>query len=463
MFSMFANKKETAVKEIAPEQINDNTKAAEQDLEALATALGEIVKGQYKTFSCADEELHGVLKKFASTLSETQKTQLIRSVNLSMSVNEAVFAGAEMSRGASEINERSNGMAAAVQELTASVEQIASSTEQVAEEAGSMQEISRKGMDLSLSAASQMKEVSSAVSQTVDKLNSLTEASKEIAAVVGFISDIADQTNLLALNATIEAARAGEAGKGFAVVANEVKELANKTSQNAQQIIEKVKTLQLETNAINTTIEAVVRAVDSGEAAIKSSNQEMENVLQAASKITQQSQNVAEILSEQKMATNEVAEGVNLVASMTTENMKKIDVTLNAMDSAEKVLVEQLQGFVGQEIEALTVYLAKSDHIIWKKRLANMLVGRDSLNPDELADHTSCRLGKWYYAITDAKYKNHPAYAKLEEPHQKVHYHGIEAAKKYRDKDLQGAIAQVKLAEEASVDVIKYLNELLEA
>ena len=223
MFSMFANKKETAVKEIAPEQINDNTKAAEQDLEALATALGEIVKGQYKTFSCADEELHGVLKKFASTLSETQKTQLIRSVNLSMSVNEAVFAGAEMSRGASEINERSNGMAAAVQELTASVEQIASSTEQVAEEAGSMQEISRKGMDLSLSAASQMKEVSSAVSQTVDKLNSLTEASKEIAAVVGFISDIADQTNLLALNATIEAARAGEAGKGFAVVANEVK------------------------------------------------------------------------------------------------------------------------------------------------------------------------------------------------------------------------------------------------
>lgn len=433
------------------------------DLDSLKQALDDILQGKYQSFSCEDEDLYAVLAHFAQQLSQNNEQKLKLSVDLSSQINEAVIAGAEMSRAGKEISDRSNSMAAAVQELTASVEQIADNTSHVAAEANAMRTISNNGMQLSSNASSQMQQIAAQVSETVEKLNSLTTASKEIADVVGFISEIAEQTNLLALNATIEAARAGEAGKGFAVVASEVKQLARKTSENANQIIEKVKTLEQETRDINDTIIAVVESVSKGEKAINSVNSEMESILDVAEKITEQTQNVSSILAEQKEAANEVAQGVNKVADMTEENTHKISSTLDAMDAAEKNLVTQLSDFTGMEIDGLTVNLAKSDHIIWKKRLANMLVGRETLKPEELANHHNCRLGKWYYAIKDPRYIDHPAYKALEDPHAKVHIHGIEAAKKYQDGDLSGAIIEVRHTEEASKEVIRLLNELLKA
>ena len=70
------------------------------------------------------------------------------------------------------------------------------------------------------------------------EMEHITEISKEIGNIITDIEDIASQTNLLALNASIEAARAGEAGKGFAVVADEIRNLAEQSIENVENIVE---------------------------------------------------------------------------------------------------------------------------------------------------------------------------------------------------------------------------------
>lgn len=77
----------------------------------------------------------------------------------------------------------------------------------------------------------------------------LETAAEEIGDVVGLIRDISEQTHLLSLNATIEASRAGEAGRGFAVVANEVKQLAQQTSDAIKDIEQRIVAIQTASNA----------------------------------------------------------------------------------------------------------------------------------------------------------------------------------------------------------------------
>ncbi|HUA21840.1 MAG TPA: methyl-accepting chemotaxis protein, partial [Bryobacteraceae bacterium] len=87
-----------------------------------------------------------------------------------------------------------------------------------------------------------MREVSASVdagqrqmTEMTAAIGSIRESSQRVAKVLSAIDEIAFQTNLLALNAAVEAARAGEAGVGFAVVAEEVRSLAQKTSQAAKE------------------------------------------------------------------------------------------------------------------------------------------------------------------------------------------------------------------------------------
>ena len=91
--------------------------------------------------------------------------------------------------------------------------------------------------------------------QADSSIKNLADDVLKIDQITEIINDIANQTNLLALNAAIEAARAGEHGKGFSVVAEEVRLLADQSSQSANQIRDLINHIQVEAkNTVNTIV-----------------------------------------------------------------------------------------------------------------------------------------------------------------------------------------------------------------
>ncbi|WDI43439.1 methyl-accepting chemotaxis protein [Bremerella sp. P1] len=137
------------------------------------------------------------------------------------------------------------------------------------------------------------------VSDAGSWIHQLSESSQEIGGIVNTIQDLAEQTNLLALNATIESARAGEAGRGFAVVANEVKSLANSTSEatknigeririirdNIQRVVDTNKNITTSVAEVNQNSNAVAAAVEEQSAIVQGMKQTSDHLVELADEL----------------------------------------------------------------------------------------------------------------------------------------------------------------------------------
>lgn len=136
-------------------------------------------------------------------------------------------ASQQISDGAQALAQGSTEQAAAIREISSTVSELVEKTKKNSENATAAKELSEEVNAEAEGGSAKMKELLAA-------LEEINTASSNISNIIKVIDDIAFQTNILALNASVEAARAGIHGKGFAVVAEEVKNLANKSSQAAK-------------------------------------------------------------------------------------------------------------------------------------------------------------------------------------------------------------------------------------
>lgn len=147
--------------------------------------------------------------------------------NISDAGSQVTISSSQVASASQALAQGSTEQASAIQQITASIDEIAEKTRQNAEQANS-------AAHLVVRAISDVKQGNVQMQNMVSAMEDINKASESISKIIKTIEDIAFQTNILALNASVEAARAGTAGKGFSVVAQEVRNLASKSTEAAQ-------------------------------------------------------------------------------------------------------------------------------------------------------------------------------------------------------------------------------------
>ena len=153
--------------------------------------------------------------------------------SLTSGADQTSSAAGHVSTSSQTLAEGASEQAAALEETSASLEEIASMTKRNGESAGQA-----KGLSAQTRAAADAGSADMEVMKLA--MDAIHHSASNIAKIVKSIDEIAFQTNILALNAAVEAARAGEAGAGFAVVAEEVRALAQRSAQAAQETAAKI-------------------------------------------------------------------------------------------------------------------------------------------------------------------------------------------------------------------------------
>ena len=440
-----------------------NGSSADLPVDDIAASLNALADGRFDVTPNGGDAISEAVRHLAQRLSGQAFGQLRHTVVFSSQASEAMAAVSFVTGDVSETVDNTQTIATAVEELDAAIGQISSVTNNVSEEADQTQRAIESGLASVEAASASMDRIEATASSAGERAQRMAEAFSDIRKILEVIDAIAKQTNLLALNATIEAARAGEAGRGFAVVAGEVKVLANQTAKATEEIRGRIEATNAEVDQMLSAMAETMQAVSNGRNDIAVVRSEVEQAAQRVGHVTGRIGDAASGITEQSAATREVARSIEVIREKTTNSLSNARKAVEAVTRSEDIIKEQLDEFQAMSLPGSVIEFAKSDHALWKKRLAGMLVGASKLEASELADHHQCRLGKWYDSLSEPAYRNHPAFAALEGPHSRVHKHGRTAAELFARGDRIGALAEYQQMEAASAEVVELLEQLSSA
>jgi methyl-accepting chemotaxis protein len=291
--------------------------AAENSL-SISTAVSEInqtaltVSTSLDKLSKNTEEALSALLEFRASVKEV--AEISSSLNsyveeTSASIEEGFSAIRSINRSIEEAGSKIESQAAALQEVIRSVANIKETSKAGADVAKDVEAMIRergmKSIEVTLKSIEEISHSQKNLSGVINRVVSLSSDTKK---VVQIIDDIAGETKLLSLNASILAAQAGEHGKAFSVVAEQIKSLAERTSQNTKEIssmigdfITEAEELRIEHKKVEESIERASRMV-----------QETEKVFK---EILNSSKTSADLQDSIKKATEEQASALNEIGS----------------------------------------------------------------------------------------------------------------------------------------------------
>lgn len=354
-------------------------------------------------------------------------------------------------------------MATSSQELTASIEDVSNISQIVASNTNDTYENAQVGiknmeesMDFVIKSFEEIKNINTEMNGVKEKTNTINE-------IIDIVKGIADQTNLLALNAAIEAARAGEHGRGFAVVADEVKKLAEHTKVSVEQVQSNITELQQAIDLSVTNMDTTAEQLDSGKVLVTNTLDTIYNIGNSVTEINDTIGQVAANTEEQTAATEtfsdeiiNISDEADFLSTSCQKTALSIYEASKNLDEIRRKLVENREFLT--DVDMIDIY--KTDHILWRWRVYNMLLGYETIDINEVGDYKQCRLGRWCYGEDCRQYENIEAFKRMEEPHIELHRVAKEAVIAYGKGDIREAEVNLARMDECSIIIFNCLEEL---
>lgn len=256
--------------------------------------------------------------KYSEELAVTSEKTLISIDNVSQTVD-------ELARGASQQAEDSQNSVEGLEYFAEEINIAAQNSKKVRENSNETKKMSKQGYE-SLNILVEKFRINNEVTNKIsDNVDSLANKSGSIGNIVNTITSIAEQTNLLALNAAIEAARAGESGKGFAVVAEEIRKLAEQTSESTKEIAFIVNEIQQEISVAKNTMDDGVEAIDKANVAMSESEKAFGLIEKSIDNTLKQIESLADNIRKVDENKEKAIVSVQAIAAVSEESAASIE------------------------------------------------------------------------------------------------------------------------------------------
>lgn len=242
-------------------------------------------------------------------------------------------ASGEINCGAGQLADAADNLATACTSQAGQVSVVAEHINELNTIIASNKKDAEEAVKISNLSASTLTAGNAKMEELKDAIQEISSCSEKISSIIGAIEDIATETNLLALNAAIEAARAGEAGKGFAVVAEQVKKLAEESSQAAG------KTTQL--------IETTIAAVQNGTTIADEAAANMEDVVMSSTEVGERIRRIVEQFAREENSIGRINDNIAEIAGIVDNNSATSEETA-AISEEQKSQAEAMVELIGR-------------------------------------------------------------------------------------------------------------------